>query len=706
LDKRFSAPDKRGLRGLNRRFIRISKNKSARILGLTAAHKKPLRRGVFAHLFLKFMRKKFLFIFCLTLVLSLNALAQKKLVRQMEKLSRGVVAVNQGGGKVFVSWRMLGTETDKIAFNLYRETDGKAVKLNENPISDVTFFVDEKADLKRPNSYFVRVAAGRKESQTSAKFTLAANSPVQQYLSVPLQTPNGYAPNDASVGDLDGDGEYEIVLHQTGRGADNSRAGLTSEPILQAYKLNGTLLWTINLGKNIREGAHYTQFLVYDFDGDGRAEIACKTADGTTDGKGKIIGDKNADWRAPEGSFVEVENPDGSERKQNVTGKILAGPEFLTVFDGLTGAEISTVNYIPARHPTKQNPSGNELKDVWGDGYGNRVDRFLAAVAYLDGVHPSLIFSRGYYTRTVIAAWDLRGGKLMPRWTFDSSSSEENKKFAGQGNHNLSVGDVDGDGRDEIVFGAMVVDDDGKGLYSTGFGHGDALHLSDLDPARPGLEVFDIQERFDDAGAHLRDARTGEILWKKPSVKAGDDGEGPGRGLSLDIDPRHKGFESWVFGAGITGLFNAKGEKITEKTPRSCNFGVFWDGDLLSELLDRNLIFKWNWETESLETILTAQGALSNNGTKATPALSADIFGDWREEVIWRSADNQELRIYTTTIPTKYRFYTFMHDPQYRLSIAWQNVAYNQPPHTSFFIGEGMKQPPKPLISTEIRRKK
>lgn len=634
---------------------------------------------------------------------SANLFAHSK-PRQMEKLSRGVVGVRFETNKVWISWRMFGTDSDKIAFDLYRETDGKALKLNEKPITNVTFFVDDKADLSKQNKYFVRAFENKKEKETSAKFTLFANAPIRQYLSIPLQTPEKYMPNDASVGDLDGDGEYEIVLHQVGRGADNSHAGFTTEPILQAYKLDGTLLWTINLGKNIREGAHYTQFLVYDFDGDGRAEIACKTADGTIDGKGKIIGDKNADWRFPEGTTADGINRPGESGKRDMAGYILRGPEFLTVFDGRTGAELATVKYIPSRYPTKDDPTGEEMKEIWGDGYGNRIDRFLAAVAYLDGVRPSLVFTRGYYTRTVLAAFDFRNGKLTNRWTFDSSASEENKKFAGQGNHNLSVGDVDDDGKDEIVFGAMVVDDNGKGLYSTGLGHGDALHLSDLDPTRPGLEIFDIQERFDDAGAHFRDARTGEILWKKPSVKAGEDGEGPGRGLSLDIDPRHKGFESWVFGAGISGIFNAKGEKISEKTPRSCNFGVFWDGDVLSELLDRNTISKWNWEKETTDAIFTMEGAISNNGTKATPALSADILGDWREEVILRSADNKELRIYTTKIPTDRRFYTFMHDPQYRLSIAWQNVGYNQPPHTSFFIGEGMKTPPKPNITTEKRK--
>ena len=622
--------------------------------------------------------------------------------RLMERLSRGVVAVNQGS-KVFVGWRMFGTDPDNIAFDLYRESHGKAAKLNSAPIADVTFFVDEKADLTKTNSYYVRPVINRKARAASSAFVLKANTPVRQFLSIPLQTPAGYTPNDASVGDLDGNGEYEIVLHQTGRGRDNSQAGITDSPILQAYKVDGTLMWSINLGKNIREGAHYTQFMVYDLDGDGKAEITCKTADGTVDGKGKVIGDPKADWRSPEGAAADGIALPGETGRRNVSGYVLKGPEFLTVFDGKTGAELATTKYIPSRHPETDNPTTEQMKAVWGDGYGNRIDRFLAGVAYLDGERPSLIFSRGYYTRSVIAAFDFRGGKLTNRWVFDSSSSEENKKYAGQGNHQLSVADVDSDGKDEIVFGAMVLDDNGKGLYSTGLGHGDALHVSDLDPDRPGLEVFDIQERFDDAGAHFRDARTGEILWKKPSIKAGEDGEGPGRGLSLDIDPRHRGFESWVAGAGITGLFSAKGEKISDKNPRSCNFGIFWDGDVLSELLNGNAVSEWNWEKETTDVLFTAEGAASNNGTKSTPALSGDLFGDWREEVMLRTTDNKELRIYTTTIPTKHRFYTFMHDPQYRLSIAWQNVAYNQPPHTSFFIGEGMRTPPRPNITTQPR---
>ena len=281
---------------------------------------------------------------------------------------------------------------------------------------------------------------------------------------------------------------------------------------------------------------------------------------------------------------------------------------------------------------------------------------------------------------------------------FDSDKPG-NDRFAGQGNHNLSVGDVDGDGKDEIVYGKMCVDDDGKGLYSTGIGHGDAMHLSDLDPSRPGLEVFSIQERFDDAGLNFFDAKTGEVIWKKASLEAatsgGDKGEGPARGLALDIDPRTPGFECWAAGAGMWGkLYDCKGNQIGNATP-ACNMGIYWDGDLLSEILDGTTIGKWDYLNAKTVPLLNAKDfdCVSNNGTKANPVLSADILGDWREEVIYRTADNKELRIFTTTMPTQYRFRTFMHDPIYRLGIAWQNVGYNQPPHTGFYIGPGMKMP-------------
>ncbi|MDH7598784.1 MAG: GDSL-type esterase/lipase family protein [Sedimentisphaerales bacterium] len=606
--------------------------------------------------------------------------------RQMERLDRGIVAVNQGQGKVFVSWRLLATDPEGVAFNLYRSTqDGPPTRLNEQPITGPTWFIDEGADLSRRNAYLVRPVIMGAEQPASKAFVLEPNTPAVPYISIPMQTPQGYVPGDASVGDLDGDGEYELVIHMTGRGRDNAQRGFTDPPILHAYSMDGTLLWQINLGRNIREGAHYTQFMVYDLDGDGRAEVACKTADGTVDGKGNIIGDPNADHRDP-------------------SGHILKGPEYLTIFDGLTGQVLANTAFIPPRHPSTQAPTPDELRQIWGDGNGNRSERYLAAVAYLDGQRPSLVMCRGYYTRSVLAAWDWRDGRLTLRWVFDTEASEQNRPYRGQGNHNLSIADVDGDGRDEIIYGAAVIDDDGKGLYSTGWGHGDALHVGDLDPDNPGLEVFNIQERFSTEGINFRDARTGKALWLVPSVAQEGFGpgrsEGPGRGVCFNVDPRFPGNEAWALGPGMFGMHDAKGRRISQIRPRSCNFAVWWDGDLLRELLDRNYISKWNWEDGNETILLVADGCVANNGTKATPCLSGDILGDWREEVIWRTRDNRSVRIYTTTIPTKHRLFTLMHDPQYRLAIAWQNVAYNQPPHPSFYLDESAPLPRRPQIVT------
>ncbi|WP_066679716.1 MULTISPECIES: rhamnogalacturonan lyase [unclassified Chryseobacterium] len=605
--------------------------------------------------------------------------------RQMEYLKRGIVAIPSESG-VFVSWRLLGTEEQNAKFDVYRteyRTKGAYTKkLNKEPLLEGTNLLDKAAKKGKDYTYFIQsYGEDLTVNYDYAKYT--ANQ--KPYFSIPLKTPEGYTPNDASVADLDGDGEYEIILHQTGRSHDNSQKGETDPPIIQAYKLDGQFLWEINLGKNIREGAHYTQFLVYDLDQDGKAEIVMKTADGSKDGKGKFIGDSTKNY-------------------VNENGMILSGPEFLTVFNGETGAEINTVNYEVPRFAGSLNPTNEEMTETWGDAKGNRLDRFLGAVAYLDGKTPSVIMSRGYYTRTAIAAWDYKDKKLSLRWLFDTESSEDNKKYRGQGNHNLSIADVDNDGKDEIIFGAMTVDDDGKVLNSTGYGHGDALHVGDLDPSNPGLEIFDIQERFDDAGAHFRDGRTGKVLWKLPSTvysKAGKF-QGPGRGLSLNIDPRHDGSESWAAGAGLKGVYSAKGKKISEKNPPA-NMGIYWDGDFLSEILDGTVISKWDWKKEKTNVIVDAKDfqCESNNGTKKNPSLVADLFGDWREEVMYRTTDNKELRIFSTTIPTKHRLYTLMHNPQYRLSIVWQNVGYNQPPHTDYYLDESVKEIPKPNIFTK-----
>jgi rhamnogalacturonan endolyase len=605
--------------------------------------------------------------------------------------------VKLGGDSIYTGWRLLGTDPDDISFDLYRISgNGRAVKVNDKPVRESTNFIDVFSPRGQVVAYFVRPAD--KDLRNEISDTVEVWD--QNYLSVPVRPPEGYSPGDASVGDLDGDGDYELVVHMTGRGADNSRAGMTSEPILDAYELDGTFLWRIYLGVNIREGAHYTQFMVYDLDGDGKAEVACKTADGTLDGTGKCIGNPDSVYRNPPGTTVKGTRR-GMDYDRDMSGLILAGPEYLTVFAGATGAELATTGYIPTRYPGTHSPDLHQIREIWGDDTGNRMDRFLACIAYLDGRLPSLVMCRGYYTRSVLAAWNWRNGELTHLWTFDTDDGTPgNTAYRGQGNHNLSVGDVDCDGKDEIIYGACVIDDNGKGLYSTGLGHGDAMHFSDLDPDHPGLEVFNIQERFDDAGANFRAAGTGEILWKKASMEAAtfgrDRGEGPGRGAAFNIHPGYRGSECWVAGGGgIHGLFSAKGELISEVNPGSCNFAIWWDDDLLREILDRNFIAKWNWEQDTLDVLFRVEECQAINGSKATPNLNADLFGDWREEVIWRTRDNRELRIYTTTILSKNRFITLMHDPVYRLGIAWQNVAYNQPPHASYYIGEDMDAPPR-----------
>ena len=600
-------------------------------------------------------------IIAILIVVTSNLFAQ----RQMEKLDRGIIAMRHGADSVYVGWRLLGTEPDEISFNLYRKTeDREAIKLNNQPITESTNFVDVKVDFSQANSYFVKAVLHGKEEAASKPFMLPANTIAKQYLEIPLKFIPGYTPNDMSVGDLDGDGEYDLILHQAGRSRDNPSNGFTDPPIFQAYKMDGTFLWQINLGKNIREGAHYTQFMVYDLDGDGIAEFACKTADGTVDGKGKVIGDSTKNW-------------------VNRFGKIIEGPEYFTIFSGKTGEALATTAYLPARGDV--GAWGGRGGNGKNDNTGNRVDRYTACIAYLDGVHPSVVMGRGYYGRTVLAAWDWRDGKLTSRWVFDTKDGKN--PYSGMGNHNLSVADVDGDGKDEIIFGSMVVDDNGKGLFTTGLRHGDALHVSDLDPDRPGLEVFgvhEIEEGTKGPGAALYDAKTGEILW------SGSDDEDVGRGVADNIDNTRVGAQMWW--SGSNGLYDMKGNRIGD-SPRSTNFLIYWDGDLSRELLDGNHIDKYNGGR-----LFTANGYIANNWTKSTPALSADLFGDWREELILRSYDNKTLRIYTTTIPTQHRVYTLMHDPQYRLSIAWQNVGYNQPPHTGFYFGYGMKKAPKPNI--------
>lgn len=586
---------------------------------------------------------------------------------QREKLNRGVVAIRENPSEVTVSWRYLSSDPIQTGFNVYK--DGK--KLTDTPVTVSTLFRD-KNNSQKAAVYEVRpVIKGKETHHIDGTYTLPENAP-SGYLEIPLQKPaNGvtpagetytYSPNDASIGDVDGDGEYEIILKwDPSNSRDNSHEGYTGEVYIDCYRMNGEQLWRINLGKNIRAGAHYTQFMVYDLDGDGKAEVVMRTADGTIDGKGKVIGDANADYRE-EGTF------DPSRNQIMKQGRILKGKEYLTVFSGDTGEALHTIDYIPTR--------GNVTD--WGDAKGNRSDRFLACVAYLDGIHPSVVMCRGYYTRTVLAAFDWNGKELKNRWVFDSNNPGcEN--YAGQGNHNLRVGDVDGDGCDEIIYGSCAIDHNGKGLYSTRMGHGDAIHLTHFDPSRKGLQVWDCHENKRD-GSTYRDAATGEVLLQ---IKSNTD---VGRCMAADIDPTHPGVEMWS--GDSQGIRNVKGEVIAPKMRNTpTNMAVWWDGDLLREMLDRNMIIKYDWENKKFVPLVKFTGTLFNNGTKSNPCLQGDIIGDWREEVLVRSEDNASLRLYVSTIPTEYRFHTFLEEPIYRISIATQNVGYNQPTQPGFYFG-------------------
>lgn len=649
---------------------------------------------------------------------------------QTERLDRGVVAVRQDANHVVVSWRTLKSDSRGQAFDIYRD----GVRLNSQPLTQGgTFYVDEWPTGKKA-TYEVRGGGA------DGRFVLREDAP-EGYIPLRLDKPEGgttlegrsytYSANDASVADVDGDGQYEIILKwDPSNSRDNSHDGFTGSTIFDCYRLSGERLWRIDLGKNIRSGAHYVPFVVYDLDGDGKAELIVKTADGTIDGQGKVLGNATADYRYGVAEalahpldtallnqerraqeqfakmMAEGQNwgqgnrpPRGGDQRSREgmprrprfparpakEGRILEGPEYITVFNGLTGAAMATKLYIPER---------GELS-AWGDDRGNRSERYLAAVGYLDGQHASAIFCRGYYTRTVIAAWDWDGHELRERWTFDTNN-EEWKSYAGQGNHNLRVADVDGDGCDEITYGAMAIDNDGRGLYNTGMGHGDAIHLTAFDPTTDRLQVWDCHENKRD-GSDFRDAATGKVIFQIPS------GEDVGRAMAADIDPTNPGVEMWSTASG--GIRTIKGELLasgnrsddnntymeTRGVRLSVNFGIWWDGDLLRELLDHESVTKYNYKEKKAEMVQHFDGVQFNNGTKSNPCLSADILGDWREEVIVRDRKSDELRIYVTTIPTDYRLDCLMQDIPYRLSVATENVGYNQPPETGFYLGPDKK---------------
>lgn len=611
--------------------------------------------------------------------------------------NRALVAV-KGENGIFISWRLYEVDSKNITFTLKR--NGETVYTGSK-----TNFTDTKG--KAGDLYQLIASEGISQSGETA---IAWEREYQEFILVTpkdQKMPDGsvatYTTNDMSVGDLDGDGELELIVKWNPSNAqDNSIDGYTGTTILDAYDIDihtgkAELMWRIDLGLNIRSGAHYTQFQVWDYDGDGKAEVMCKTADGST------VFDKNLNIIDHVGACTVKELPTDTkdapyDYRQHTgrIGRIVLGAEYLTAFDGETGSIIDTVNYVPFRGPYDE-VTGIYDTSYWGtkngapaennDGYANRADRFLSATAYLDGGSASAIFSRGYYGRTAITAWKLVDDKLVMQWAFDVDTNEYG---SGQGNHGLSVNDVDKDGFDEIIFGGLVVDEDGTILVNTEWGHGDAMHVSDWN-GDGVLEVYKVNEEQGHWGGGLYNPATGEVLcFHETSADTG-------RGVAADIDPRYEGAELWHAIDSHTHQVN--GDIIYENAKPSQNFSIFWDGDLLMELFDYNdtknlvpQIQKWDYENEKLEVLAQLDGTQANNTTKGNAGLVADILGDWREEVIVRdSRDNSKIRIYTTTIETEYTVPCFLEDRAYREGVAWQNVAYNQPANLSYLLTEGLK---------------
>ena len=664
-------------------------------------------------------------------------------IRTAETLDRGLVAMQTTGG-IYLSWRLqadednvYGTGTSNVSFDIYRDGTYLATESNTTNYTDtdgtaaskyqVVVSGENKSNCKEVTAFssgsnYFDIAVNKPEATTLPRtatfksasgssyigFTDAEGNQISSWRSEnAVWDPAEYAINDASCGDLDGDGEYEIVVKWDCWGKDNSQTGLTGTVYLDAYKLDGTRLWRIDLGRNIRAGAHYTQFLVYDFDGDGKAEVTCKTAPGSKDGTGAYVSSASSD--------STINSTDNTASYINDSGYILDGPEYFTIFNGQTGAAEDTIYY----------PNQRVNVSVWGDNYGNRVDRYTADVAYLDGTTPYAVYMRGYYfgsgQRQAACAVSFDGSKLNCKYSFDtydvtsysnksSSSSYDsngnykgvngyrdgNGIYVGQGNHNCTVADVDNDGRDEVLTGALCYElDTTKDIltpkWCTFKGHGDALHIGDYDPTHSGYEFFVVHEEGGgtdtmsgqnvtlDFGMSLIDAATGNFLFHKSASKD------TGRGMMANVGAG--GYYQMNAGSQVAAHI-AKGNDVYEESSYSFsnNFRIFWDGDLYDELLDGTTITAWNKNTLSMQSVFTADGCVSVNGSKANPSLQADLFGDWREEVAYPLSDSSALRVYTTNIYTKYKMKSLMYDGVYRSGVAAEQTAYNQPPHIGYYI--------------------
>ena len=586
-------------------------------------------------------------------------------------------ATSYGGSlnKVLVSWRMLPGDDADTAFDLYRKVgENNEFRINGKPIK-ATNYQDNGLSLTSAGDVTYRLTyAGEDDTLSTYVMKEEQRHNALPYISIPLTPTKNvcdiegmeYQANDVSVGDLDGDGEMEIVVKRLLAHGDNDGTGGGQSPkevrhtlLYEAYRLDGTMLWRVCSGPNILLG-NSSSFAIADFDGDGRAEMAIKTGEGTVFGDGSEIGDIDGD---------------GKTDYRGSGNYIGAGPEFFSIVDGETGKELARADFI------KRGTS-----EEWGDNYYKRASSLRVGVGNFDGRLPSVILGRGVYAKSVIEAWDYRDGQLTRRWQFNTDDKLKGKdglsysKYAGQGNHSLSVGDVDGDGYDEIVYGAMTVDHDGVGLYSSCLGHGDALHLGKFDPSRPGLQIFSCFETGRTEVA-LRDAADGSIIYDHKSATDGD----MGRAMIADIDPQSPGCELWWYKSTVRDINGNELPADRNAYPGSTNFAIWFDGSLNRQVFTGTKI-----DSRSNGRVFTIYryDVSHINGTKENPCFYGDILGDWREELIFPTNDKtQELRIFSTWIPTTHRIPWLMTDHVYEMSALNQNIGYNQPTHTGYYLG-------------------
>ena len=618
-----------------------------------------------------------------------------------EKLNRAPVAVKTSQG-ILVSWRSLTTDAKDLSFDVYR--NGTKVA---SAVSDVTNYLDAKG---QSGDVYRIISSTGETSEATAWNNMFTSFDVKRPASIKSGNTTGrYRPDDMAVGDVDGDGNYELILKWLpDNQRDSGKDGYSSPVIISAYRMDGTPLWekNINLELNIRSGNHTTQMVVYDFDGDGKAELICKTANGSTDGKGKYV---------TEAGDASIQAVDNTKTYVNSKGRVTGGEEFLTVFNGETGEAMHTIWYSPSRSGVDFPATATSSNAFFGDSNCNRAERFNACAAYLDGQDklPTAIFQRGYYKNCFLWAVDWDGKQLSTRWLHKGlsgkwevvdgkgnvlSSGSGSSSF-GQGVHGISVGDVNKDGYDDICIGAATIGHDGKLLCSTGKGHGDAIHLADLCPDRPGLEVMMPHEEAGGGyGWDVHDATTGELL----CVATGE--KDNGRGLAADFVPANRGYEFWSSTDSDVRDCATGNTVIASKKPDT-NFRIYWTGDPYDQTFDGRYSTSTGGYSPRIQNYNTASKSIVTfqsfydygtpdacNTSKATPCLQADLLGDWREELIMFQHENDytsptcKIMIFSTPEPTKYKVPCLMEDHVYRMGIVWQNSSYNQPPHLGYYL--------------------